>query len=513
MKKIGITLVELLVTLALAVVVFGGFMFLTFGNVRSSVTGMNRNTLLAGGQNAMTRLTEDLSGSNMTAIAVADCPLAETDPNYCLGRYITLKVPIVDNTDISGKIYTPSGLVKYGAVVNGVGQQNCFYEYKIVPFSSDECGTNTSVKNCLIRAILCDDTPHAYLPRNFFWNFDFVGTADAATNVVSKDIIATNIDSLTADKTADYTGYVIQLNMSKGGNAQAQGNSFSFQTQVSPHNTGDFVTVFSCGDNICAGGEGCSTCEADCGECHCDDGRCATGETCLTLDELSGCGECGRCCGNLKCEPQYGENCDTCAADCGSCCNDALGRNHTCESVGTQTETCVTCSQDCGACCPNGACDNGENFGTCPTDCTTCGNGSKDAGETSCNCPADFSETYCCGNNTCETAVGENTVNCTADCYCGNGTCETALGENITNCLEDCLSSSCGNGAGTCDPGENQCNCPSDCSQKPNDGCCSGTETHASNPTDCYCGNGTCEATENRTKCPADCSPYTINDG
>ena len=140
MKKNGFTLVELVVTLGLAVVVFGGFMYLTFGNVRSSVTGMDRSALLSGGQSAMTRLAEDLSGSNMTAIAVSDCSTEATDLDYCMGKYITFKIPISDTTAIPNTIYAPNGLIKYGAIVDGQGKQNCFYEYKIMPADSGECG-------------------------------------------------------------------------------------------------------------------------------------------------------------------------------------------------------------------------------------------------------------------------------------------------------------------------------------------------------------------------------------
>ena len=66
----------------------------------------------------------------------------------------------------------------------------------------------------------------------------------------------------------------------------------------------------------------------------------------------------GPSCGNGKCEG--GENCSTCAKDCGDCCG-----NGKCEGG----ENCSTCGKDCGGCCGNGKCDYGETCGSCTKDC------------------------------------------------------------------------------------------------------------------------------------------------
>ena len=72
---------------------------------------------------------------------------------------------------------------------------------------------------------------------------------------------------------------------------------------------------------------------------RCPDGKCNGTETCQTCPQ-----DCGKCCGNKKCEPGYGETCKTCVLDCGACkpyCGDKICNG---------TENCATCPGDCGAC-------------------------------------------------------------------------------------------------------------------------------------------------------------------
>ncbi len=70
----------------------------------------------------------------------------------------------------------------------------------------------------------------------------------------------------------------------------------------------------ACGDGACNGGETCSTCPGDCGDCPpgCGDGACNGGETCSTCPD--DCGACPPVCGNGVCEA--GESCGNCAGDC-----------------------------------------------------------------------------------------------------------------------------------------------------------------------------------------------------
>ncbi|HEC22157.1 MAG TPA: SH3 domain-containing protein, partial [Chloroflexi bacterium] len=86
----------------------------------------------------------------------------------------------------------------------------------------------------------------------------------------------------------------------------------------------------------------------------CGDGACNLQETCFDCPE-----DCGECCGNAVCEPDYGEDCGTCEADCGPCCGNGL-----CEAE--RGEDCGTCEADCGPCCGNAVCEpgRGEDCGT-----------------------------------------------------------------------------------------------------------------------------------------------------
>ncbi len=274
-----------------------------------------------------------------------------------------------------------------------------------------------------------------------------------------------------------------------------------------------------CGDGACNLKETCDSCPEDCGEC-CGNKLCEPeyGEDCATCEA-----DCGPCCGNGACEPERGEDCATCEADCGKCCG-----NGVCEKE--RGENCSTCPKDCGSCCGNGKCqaNKGENCSTCPKDCgKCCGNGKCEAkyDETCKTCPADCGECPSepeCGDGTCDS--GEDCESCPADCgecpsepECGDGTCDS--GENCTSCPDDCgecpSEPECGDG--TCDSGEDCESCPADCGECPSepecgDGTCDSDEDCESCPADCgecpsepECGDGTCDSDEDCESCPADC--------
>jgi hypothetical protein len=237
----------------------------------------------------------------------------------------------------------------------------------------------------------------------------------------------------------------------------------------------------------------------------CGDGVCYSDETCDSCPE-----DCGICCGNKACEPEYGEDCATCELDCGPCCG-----NGACEAG--RGEDCGTCELDCGPCCGNGTCEagRGENCATCSLDCgSCCGNGVCEAGrgENCATCSADCGN--CCGNGLCESGQGENCATCPGDCgnCCGNGLCESARGETCSTCPSDCgVCPTCGDG--TCDSTEDCTSCAADCGACApvcGDGTCEPTEDCTSCAADCgacapVCGDGTCDPTEDCTSCAADC--------
>ena len=189
----------------------------------------------------------------------------------------------------------------------------------------------------------------------------------------------------------------------------------------------DITGECSCGDDLCNEGENCSSCAIDCGECviECGDGVCSGAEDCINCAE-----DCGPAlpddtcdsteCGDGTCGPT--ENCTSCAADCGAC-PDVCG-NGTCAA----SETCEICAEDCGECilnCGDGVCIGTEDCENCPADCGP-------------PMPNDTCDSTICGDDTCGSA--ESCLTCDKDCGacpepCGNGIC--AVGENWATCDTD----------------------------------------------------------------------------
>jgi hypothetical protein len=164
-------------------------------------------------------------------------------------------------------------------------------------------------------------------------------------------------------------------------------------------------------------------------------------------------------CGDGVCDP--GES-TSCPADCPSPPPPVCG-NSKCE--GNEADYCP---DDCPV-CGNGICNMGEDYVTCPEDCTlpkTCGNGVCGDAETCQSCPQD-----------CGICSGQN---------CGDGYCE--IGETCTYCPQDC--GSCtppdGCGDGLCRYNENCATCAADC------GACAPCLDDSGCPTGSACINGSC---------------------
>jgi len=239
------------------------------------------------------------------------------------------------------------------------------------------------------------------------------------------------------------------------------------------------------------------------------------------------------CCWNGNCEE--GENPDNCPEDCPVKCGDGLC---------SEGETAEGCPEDCGECLAEGSwwvfeeggpcCEgltetltsDGVQEGQCaPLDCgvfhicTKCGDGACGQGENFCSCPEDCSG-QCLELGNYSVAAG--------DCCDGNPFVKSIPLDDSPGCLMY-VCAPCGDGA--CNFGENEFNCPADCGggglctpegyPMPADGeCCDGAEMLNSNfvpdggeciGTFCYapvcakCGNGECGPGENYCSCPEDC--------
>ncbi len=360
----------------------------------------------------------------------------------------------------------------------------------------------------------------------------------------------------------------------------------------------DCGSCAGCGDGTCSPTEDPCTCEIDCGMCTCAHDLCTEGSAlaigcdgcvmaicgtdpfcCTTFwdglcvnEVTSICGlTCGGAvCGDLICDAGAGEDCSTCATDCGICgfCGDLF-----CDAL--IGEDCINCSVDCGGC--PGTCPDVTLTSTIPQTNTgstvgagnemsgaSCGGGGTNAPDRTYQFFAPVSGLYtidtfgsdydtllyvrasCTG---AELACNDDTPGFGTDSRvdvmlvagapviiivdgwgtsqgnyilnivgpgggCGNMVCDP--GESCSSCPSDCgPCPGCGNGF--CQPalGETCSSCPIDCGPCP--GCGNGFcqpalgETCSSCPADCGpcggCGNMVCEFGEDCLSCPADCGP------
>ena len=161
---------------------------------------------------------------------------------------------------------------------------------------------------------------------------------------------------------------------------------------------------------------------------------------------------CGQPDGSNICEPA--ELCPHCGD--GSCGDD---------------ETATSCPVDCGGICQNDVCEPeaGENPETCPWDCSTCGDGTcvVEAGENCFTCGEDCGSCGCNMDGVCDRLMALETCDGCADCQpcCGDGVCDHNREEDCNLCPEDC-SACTGNfcGDGVCSsPEEDPASCAIDC--------------------------------------------------
>lgn len=319
----------------------------------------------------------------------------------------------------------------------------------------------------------------------------------------------------------------------------------------------------ACVNTACSGIEcGEDGCGGSCGGCEehflCVDGACLyqpwCGDTnCDPIEDCDACPtDCGECCGNDLCEPQFGESCASCILDCsctcGEVCLDAACVFTACQGKECGPDgcdgTCGTCmgsQESCveGACVCEPACEGKEcgldgcgglcgdcevHYGCIGGTCVYmpwCGDGDCDEGESCWTCPADCAQ--CCGNGGCEPLYEETCNTCVVDCACDCG--EQCLDDSclFTACNgKECGPDGCGGSCGICEQEHYEC-FGGQCEYVPwcGDGECNGDEACDSCPVDCgmCCGDGWCKESdgEDCDNCPADCACFgcgeTCEDG
>lgn len=186
-----------------------------------------------------------------------------------------------------------------------------------------------------------------------------------------------------------------------------------------------------CGDSECDPTETQCSCPSDCGNCP----GCCAEEICEEGTLNAACGTGGEVCSH--CGPSESCQGHTCAVQCG----DGV--------CATSHEGCDSCSEDCGTCCGNSMCEPEyfEDCGTCPSDC-----GCAFCGEACVEGQCEFSacEGKECGADGCGGSCGE----CLGEQEsCSGGTCIC-----VPQCQgKQCGFDGCGNLCGECPYSDQQC--------------------------------------------------------
>lgn|GEM_PF-2161075 len=225
-----------------------------------------------------------------------------------------------------------------------------------------------------------------------------------------------------------------------------------------------------CGDGVCAlGEETCATCPGDCGVCP-------EGDCCARRAD-AGCGShgvevCVCAADPYCCEVQWDDACAARVAElgCGTCENASVCGDTVCDAG----EDCGSCAADCGACvevCGDEICQVGEDCADCPVDCGVCPSnccseqataGCDAADVAACVCAEDD---YCCTERwdaACAASVEPSGCGmCIASGVCGDGVCDGV--ESCASCALDCGACPPTCDDGTCEPGETCLSCGRDC--------------------------------------------------
>lgn len=249
-------------------------------------------------------------------------------------------------------------------------------------------------------------------------------------------------------------------------------------TNGCPSKCVDSTTPANCGDNICSSSETATSCPGDCGGTGKDWPGDATSCPGFAYSSWDGAGK--RYCKlntEQKCEyvhPAYLDQANYTAAECPSQ---------------------IIVDSYCG----DGGCISPETEASCPTDCKPAGPCPKtkangNTGYYKCS-DAECPNGCYYDNNACPSSCWEKTGSCNF-----NGTCDTASGENSTSCAADCsttIKPACSDGKDN--DADGSTDYPADT------GCSSSTDTTETPDTSGTCGDKTCGSGETATSCPGDC--------
>lgn len=127
-KKNGFTLVELLVTAAIATMVFGTIVLASNVSIKAWFTNKARTELISKNQIALVRISNEIAASNKNVVTIAPCGMGDN----CVGNRLLFKEVITDSTQLTGTSFTPSGDVKFGARLHsGAARRDAIKEIKV----------------------------------------------------------------------------------------------------------------------------------------------------------------------------------------------------------------------------------------------------------------------------------------------------------------------------------------------------------------------------------------------
>ncbi len=207
MKNKGLSTVELLVVMGIFATVLAAISISSLSGIRATVLNNTIAQQVATINNSLAALSNQIASSNIGAISINACG------SECIGEKLSFKIPVIDGTPVANSMYTPDDRIKFGATVDGVGKQNCRYEYEV------------NNNHQLIKSIICEDS----------WEY----CGDSNCDVGTEDLANCPQD------------------------CGACGDTVC--TSVIGENLGTcLVDCRECGDLVCSPGESCNTCAGDC---------------------------------------------------------------------------------------------------------------------------------------------------------------------------------------------------------------------------------------------------------
>ncbi|HOW35447.1 MAG TPA: Hint domain-containing protein [Candidatus Omnitrophota bacterium] len=127
-KTSGFTLAELLITTAIATMVFGTIVLASNVSIKTWFTNKNRSELIAKNQIALIRISNEIAASNKNVVTIAPCG----EGDNCVGNRLLFKEAIVDGTQIANEVFTPDGEAKFGAKLrDGSARKDAYKEIKV----------------------------------------------------------------------------------------------------------------------------------------------------------------------------------------------------------------------------------------------------------------------------------------------------------------------------------------------------------------------------------------------